>query len=180
MTTLRTILAAVTLFAASAQAQTLKSLMFNSTNGQVVANTGTNVLTFTNTVSFKDGTNVDFSTIEEGRKIKYLGDSRINLEEMLFASSVTVVDNIESPTNIFTISPVAATTRTNLGLGATWLTNNNVTNFRAAIGLGATNEVLFGTVLGGNIESTSFQVQVGGNGIEFEEPSAELMLLNLR
>lgn len=35
----------------------------------------------------------------------------------------------------------AATTRTNLGLGAIWLTNNNVTNFRTAIGLGtsATN-----------------------------------------
>ena len=29
----------------------------------------------------------------------------------------------------------AATTRTNLGLGATWLTNTNVTNFRTAIGV---------------------------------------------
>jgi len=65
----------------------------------------------------------------------------------------------------------ASHTRTNLGLGATWLTNTNVTNFRTAIGLGATNTVLFGTILGGSIESTSFQVQVGENGIEFEEPS---------
>jgi hypothetical protein len=37
----------------------------------------------------------------------------------------------------------AATTRTNLGLGATWLTNGNVTNFRTAIGLGDTNDVTF-------------------------------------
>ena len=40
----------------------------------------------------------------------------------------------------------AAITRTNLGLGASWLTNTNVTNFRTAIGLGATNDVEFLTV----------------------------------
>ena len=40
----------------------------------------------------------------------------------------------------------AATTRTNLGLGATWLTNNNVTNFRTAIGLGATNAPTFAEI----------------------------------
>jgi hypothetical protein len=39
-----------------------------------------------------------------------------------------------------------AQSRTNLGLGATWLTNDNVTNFRTAIGLGATNDVEFNTV----------------------------------
>jgi hypothetical protein len=40
----------------------------------------------------------------------------------------------------------AAASRTNLGLGATWLTNNNVTNFRTAIGLGATNSPTFAAV----------------------------------
>jgi hypothetical protein len=40
----------------------------------------------------------------------------------------------------------AANTRTNLGLGATWLTNANVTNFRTAIGLGAKNDVTFKSV----------------------------------
>jgi hypothetical protein len=88
---LLTILAALFLCSAPTQAQTLKSLMFNSTNGQVVY-AGTNALTFTNALSF--GTN-------------------------------------------------AAVTRTNLLLGATWLTNTNVTNFRTAIGLGATNAVTF-------------------------------------
>jgi hypothetical protein len=45
----------------------------------------------------------------------------------------------------------AATSRTNLGLGATWLTNTNVTNFRSAISLGATNSnVKFNSlILGG-------------------------------
>ena len=37
----------------------------------------------------------------------------------------------------------ASVARTNLGLGATWLTNTDVTNFRTAIGLGATNNVTF-------------------------------------
>jgi hypothetical protein len=89
---LLTIFAALFFCAASAQSQTLKSLMYNSTNGQVVY-AGTNALTFTNALSF--GTNA------------------------------------------------AVTTRTNLSLGATWLTNTNVTNFRTAIGLGATNDVFF-------------------------------------
>jgi hypothetical protein len=40
-------------------------------------------------------------------------------------------------------SGVRAATRTNLGLGATWLTNTDVTNFRTAIGLGTTNNVEF-------------------------------------
>lgn len=40
----------------------------------------------------------------------------------------------------------AAESRTNLGLGATWLTNTNVTNFRTAIELGATNNVTFSNV----------------------------------
>ena len=47
MKTLLTLLFA-TLCAATGYGQTLKSLMYNSTNGQVVANTGTNGLTFTN------------------------------------------------------------------------------------------------------------------------------------
>jgi hypothetical protein len=45
----------------------------------------------------------------------------------------------------------AATTRTNLGLGATWLTNTDVTNFRTAIGLGATNAVTFSNITANGI-----------------------------
>jgi hypothetical protein len=84
---LLTLLLATLCLAASAHAQTIKTLGYDTTNGQVVY-TGTNALTFTNAVAF--GTNV-------------------------------------------------ATTRTNLGLPLPALTNTNVTNFRAAIGLEVTN-----------------------------------------
>ena len=40
----------------------------------------------------------------------------------------------------------AAASRTNLGLGATWLTNTNITNFRTEIELGATNNPVFNSV----------------------------------
>jgi hypothetical protein len=43
-----TTLFALALFCATAYGQTIKSLGFNTTNGEVVANTGTNTLTFTN------------------------------------------------------------------------------------------------------------------------------------
>jgi hypothetical protein len=48
MKLLTLLLTTLCLFAAPAAAQTIKSLGYNTTNGQVVANTGTNVLTFTN------------------------------------------------------------------------------------------------------------------------------------
>ena len=85
--------AALLCWAASAQGQTIKSLGYNSTNGNIVA--ATNV-TFTNSVGF--ATNA------------------------------------------------RSATRTNLGLGATWLTNTNVTNFRTAVGLGTTNDVTFNNI----------------------------------
>ena len=62
--------------------------------------------------------------------------------------------------------------RTNLGLGATWLTNTNVTNFRTAIGLGATwltntNVTNFRTAIGlgatwlTNTNVTNFRTDIG-------------------
>jgi hypothetical protein len=88
------ILAATALIglACSSHSQTIKSLGYDTTNGQVIYG-GTNPLTFTNPLQFESG--------------------------------------------------VRAATRTNLGLGATWLTNTDVTNFRTAIGLGTTNNVEF-------------------------------------
>ena len=51
----------------------------------------------------------------------------------------------------------ASVARTNLGLGATWLTNTSATNFRTAIGLGATNDVTFSNVtVNGNLSVGSF------------------------
>ena len=60
----------------------------------------------------------------------------------------------------------AANFRTDIALGATWLTNTNVTNFRTAIGLGSTNTVQFGggdtNVVGVGVGSESTGLAAGG------------------
>jgi hypothetical protein len=63
---------------------------------------------------------------------------------------------------MFFFGTAAATTRTNLGLGATWLTNTNVTNFRTAIGLGTTNTVQFQRLEALAGTNASIWVQDGG------------------
>ena len=94
------LLLAAALAAAPAAGQTIKSLGFNTTNGQVVANTGTNVLTFTNnvyiggSVRILDGTNKAF---------EFPNDA-----EAEFSYAISFLN-----TN------AAAATLTNLGLGAT-------------------------------------------------------------
>jgi hypothetical protein len=116
------------LFAAlcvTAYGQTIKTLGYN-TNGQVVY-AGTNVLNFTNSVRA----------------------NRMEIENELFffdETSVTFDGAVYFGTMDFQDANAAGGTRTNLGLGATWLTNTNVTNFRTAIGLGATNEVEFAKI----------------------------------
>jgi hypothetical protein len=143
--------------------QTIKSLGYNTTNGQVVYS-GTNTLAFTNeTIKFQRVGEPDYITISEGRTIGYfLSENYINLEEMTFSPRISVYDG----TNSLEISAVAAQTRTNLALGATWLTNTNVTNFRTAIGLGATDGVVFAAGLTNNVgigvESTNTGLASGG------------------
>lgn len=90
--------------------------------------------------------------------------------EWQFNHNVALVEPIYfSGTNAAVIT---AQSRTNLGLGATWLTNTDVTNFRTAIGLGATNEVAFdvvNTVSGLRVFSgTNLVVYIGEDISEFE------------
>lgn len=120
---LLTILAALLFCAAPAQAQTLKSLMYNTTNGQVLY-TGTNSLRFVDSVAFSSDV-FGFSF------------------EAASGSNYTQVtpDGVE-----FSGAAQRATTRTNLGLGATWLTNTNVSNFRAALGLGENDTPTFSSL----------------------------------
>lgn len=66
---------------------------------------------------------------------------------------------VETALPIEFASGSAAGTRTNLGLGAAWLTNTNVTNFRTSIGLGLTNNVTFNSVA------------VGGGDLRFSNDS---------
>lgn len=111
----------VTFCAVTGYGQTLKALMYNTTNGQV-AYTGTNTLTFTN-------------------PFVLLSSNRSTVSSILFSDETGIEFDGEGfatnfPAIYFADSTKSATTRTNLGLGAIFLTNDNATNFRSAIGLG--------------------------------------------
>ena len=117
---LLTLLAAFTLLVSPAAAQTIKSLGYNTTNGSIVANTGTNTLRFTNNVSFQGGPLIN------GSGIFYDTSGGINLEENILTdnSNSTVFTWGDSTVSFskpitFANTTNAATTRTNLGLGAT-------------------------------------------------------------
>lgn len=116
------IFAAMFLCALPAHAQTMKALMYN-TNGQVVYG-GTNSLSFTDSVSFTSDV-FGFS---------FEAASGSNYTQL-------TPDGVE-----FSGAAQRATTRTNLGLGATWLTNTNATNFRTAIGLGENDTPTFSSL----------------------------------
>jgi hypothetical protein len=102
--------------AITAHGQTIKSLGYNTTNSTVIGPTS-GVLLFTNDANFPT---VAAGTVEVGSQL-FVGDA------------ATLVFDGEGAENW----------RSALGLGATWLTNDNVTNFRTAIGLGATNDATF-------------------------------------
>jgi hypothetical protein len=121
--------------------QTIKSLGYNTTNGQVIANTGTNVLQFTNNVSFQGGSLIN------GYGVFYVSATNggLNLEE----GRITDINNTDvlnwsdsvqlAIGRPLTFGTNAATTRTNLGLGWTALTNTNAANFRTAINAAPTS-----------------------------------------
>jgi len=144
---------------ASASAQTIKTLGFNSTNGQVVANTG--VLTFTNSVNFG-------------------GDLLLSNNTFFFGTNArwSPEDNSFSTALAFDGTNVIADTRANLGfstnLNTLW-TATNASNARSAIGLGATNAVEFSNVsIGG---SGQMYLQGAAGSISFYDGiDAEIVL----
>lgn len=101
---------------AAAQSQTIRTLGFNTTNGQVVANTGTNVLTFTSNVAINklelpNGTFVDDSQFSAPQ----YADALLSFEESrLYQYGLNV---LQWYTNGSVAFGNAAATRTNLGLG---------------------------------------------------------------
>ena len=119
---LLTLLAALTILVSPAAAQTIKSLGFNTTNGYIVANTGTNVLRFTNNVSFQGGPLISASGIFYDTTTS----GGINLEETTLTdpSNSTVFTwgdgtvSFSKPIS-FANTTNAASTRTNLGLNST-------------------------------------------------------------
>jgi hypothetical protein len=143
---------------ATGYGQTIKSLGYNTTNGDVVY-AGTNRLTFTNEVGF----GVSGLKIEAGGTLFFF-DQDGQRDFFVFDNGAGGADE--------------ARARQNLGLGATWLTNTNVTNFRTAIGLGATNNVNFNQV---DVESalrvvsgTNFFFSAGDDVVEVFVPLAIL------
>lgn len=101
MRQLLSILAALCLLAAPAAAQTLKALSFNTSNGVVVANTGTNKLTFNDDVRFAQG---DF-VIGASGAVLWQGDIAFEIENKTLYGPW----NFDEPGAV----------RTNIGLGAT-------------------------------------------------------------
>lgn len=206
------------LVAASAGAQTIKSLGYNTTNGQVVYS-GTNDLSFpatirigTNQSGLGSGGSLFYLLSSDGGVSVQIGTNRITVyDEIAFGGvSGTALSNAATTrtnfglggTNTVTFSNLqlnsfssggsggfvgrnntqlalygtnvsssvpafygwdgfnnaamsAGTSRTNLGLGAIWLTNNNVTNFRTDIGLGATNNVTFSNLTLSGVDNTA-------------------------
>ncbi len=153
MKTLLTLLLA--LCAASGYGQTIRTLGYNTTNGQVVANTGTNTLTFTNAGVAFGGDMTISGPVIAGSGVSF------SFEDADFAYGASIVrQNLGFSTNLntFWTATNSSNARSAVGLGATWLTNTNVTNFRTAIGLGANDTISFGNV-------NALQVVVAGTNI---------------
>lgn len=123
-------------FGLSGLAQTIKSLGYNTTNGQVVANTGTNVLTFTNDVKFGNGDLTVSGQVISG------GGVSLSFED----GALSGIISLDTSSSIVFQGASAAATRANLGfstnLNTLW-TATNASNARSAIGIGDTNAVAF-------------------------------------
>lgn len=175
------LLAAITLLAAPAAAQTVKVLAYG-TDGEVIANT-TNTLKFTNSVSVPAlvlprtlyNTNVVLgfyitnSIPNVYTNVQVYGFAWANANSARLSyyhadKEVMVIDNefikLSEPVS-FLNSADAATTRTNLSLGLPALTNtSNVTAMRALSGSTNTN-----TPYSGSVSLTNTNTLVFSNGI---------------
>ena len=167
-----TILAALLACSAPLYAQTIKALGYNTTNGRVVANTGTNVLTFTNTsVAF----GINATVITPAAILN--NNSGVNFEEhyLFYDGQEKLVwrdDRIEVSVPIrFNGTNVDSDTRSNLGfstnLNTLWLATN-ASGARSAVGLGATNAPTFNGVNIGNwliSTNASGHIQYNASGL---------------
>jgi len=195
MKTLLTLLLA-TLCAATGYGQTIRSLGYNATNGQVVYS-GTNTLTFTNNIGFSSGRieiggGLGFWDAVDGTYALFFQEDdpvllnsdwndpsvRSALGLPLLALTNTNAANFRSDINLGwsgLTNTNASGFRSALELSAGWLTNTNVTNFRTAIGLGATNTAVFQTVeapsglVVGDITVNGAGISGYGGYISFEE-----------
>lgn len=139
--------------------QSIKSLGYNTTNGVVIADTGTNVLTFTNngirfssvTVSEASFTtngvySVGISTYQGGER--YFRLTVDNQQPVHFRTNETL---FQKPINFNSTNGAAATSRANIGfstnLNNLW-TATNVNDARATMGLNVDDSVVFNEISG--------------------------------
>jgi hypothetical protein len=181
MKTLLTLLLAA-LCAATSYGQTIKTLGYNTTNGQVVYS-GTNTLTFmgSNGIVIDAGggqtitvnvSGINFQTGPNGSVLNIPSDNPVELgggvwDDPSVRSSLGFSANL----NTFWKSTNSSDARSAVNLGATWLTNTNVTNFRSDIGLGETNNGIFATLRSTQVASSGIftltfgQTNTGFRGI---------------
>jgi uncharacterized protein YaiE (UPF0345 family) len=105
---------------ATGYGQTLKSLMYNTTNGEV-AYAGTNALTFTNDIVFQQQFNANIVTFEEifAGQIEVGGLENTNQSVSFSGDGLQFFNGQGISFTGTNAALAAATTRTNLGLGAT-------------------------------------------------------------
>jgi len=118
---------------ATGYGQTLKSLMYNTTNGEV-AYAGTNALTFTNDIVFQQQFNANIVTFEEifAGQIEVGGLENTNQSVSFSGDGLQFFNGQGISFTGTNAALAAATTRTNLGLGA----SNQVEFLSVALGTG--------------------------------------------
>jgi hypothetical protein len=124
-------------FSKSLRESLLSSLLGFTTNGQVVANTGTNVLTFTNsvTLAYSQGA-MQFRITPTGVAI-FSGAADADILTIPFDDTP-----IFSPDYYWSEPSIRQSFGFSTNLNTFW-TATNSSNARSAIGLGATNSVIF-------------------------------------
>jgi hypothetical protein len=150
------LLAAAALAAAPAAGQTIKSLGFNTSNGVVPTTALSNLpLTFTN--------------------IGGISGSSFDSGNVLIGSNTITFYGTNSGL-AFLAGANASQVRNQIGLGATWLTNTDVTNFRTAIGGTTVGNAVF-TAATTNAARTALGASiVGANIFTVPEQYQELYL----
>jgi hypothetical protein len=145
------LLAALCLLSVNAEAQIIKALSYNTTNGTVLA--GTNRIQFTNRISVPAGGGTNDVMLRLGTNntgfyvLTNLGTpvALVHNDALAFAAS-TASFVLYKPLS-FVAATNADTTRTNLGLGLPALTNtSNTTTMRALAGSTNTNEPFSGII----------------------------------
>jgi hypothetical protein len=131
----------------------------------LAALTNTDVTNFRTAIELGTTNNVAFSNIASSGALTSTGVVTA-LSNVSVTGTLTATGSVTTATNLNVGGSINVTnkaeTRTNLGIPLAALTNTNVTNFRTAIGLGATNTAQFQRLEVSSGTNASIWVQDGG------------------